>query len=128
LIFDFKRKNFKSTIFIKNPINPPLGFCPHAQTFRCAIPTQPIGVPKTPYNPCFLSFYSLCKTAHFLSLSLSFLLQQSSARVWVTFFVELVNFISISHQLALNSYSFFSSLIFVIPTRVHRSNPYLFWY
>jgi len=28
LIFDIKRKNFKSTIFIKNSIHPPLGFCP----------------------------------------------------------------------------------------------------
>jgi len=39
LIFDIKRENIKSTIFIKNPIHPPFGFHPHAQTFRCAIPT-----------------------------------------------------------------------------------------
>ena len=49
MIFDFKRENFKSTFFIKNPINPPLGFCPHAQTFRCAIPT--IGI-----RACFDSY------------------------------------------------------------------------
>jgi len=31
LIFDIKRENFKSTIFIKNPIHPPLGFRPNAK-------------------------------------------------------------------------------------------------
>jgi len=31
LFFDIKRENFKSTIFIKNPIHPPLGFCPNAK-------------------------------------------------------------------------------------------------
>ena len=40
MIFDIKRENIKSIIFIKNQIHPPLGFCPHAQTFRCAIPTH----------------------------------------------------------------------------------------
>jgi len=30
LIFDIKREIFKSTIFIKKLIHPPLGFCPNA--------------------------------------------------------------------------------------------------
>jgi len=33
-------KIFKVLILLLKTNSPPLGFCPHAQTFRCAIPTQ----------------------------------------------------------------------------------------
>ena len=50
-------ENIKSTIFIKNPIHPPLGFCPHAKTFRCAIPTIE-----------FICVYILCIIADFKNM------------------------------------------------------------
>jgi len=42
LIFDIKRENFKITIFIKNPIHPPLGFCPNAKHFAARYQQYPI--------------------------------------------------------------------------------------